>query len=194
MTEWLKQAEIFAFVAAILLIGIAAGDGKEENPPIIVLSEDRDEFRFALGSADLPHAFRAALSETIVPMVEELAAACACDAIELVGHTDGTPVRGGSNLDTRIVTLFEKGDLSELRPGSNIDLGMMRALSVVSFLRAKQREGRLSAIEYIIPLSAGQLIGRDNTLTDLRDLEPERLRRRIEIRLRRAGEARRLTF
>ena len=74
-----------------------------------------------------------------------------------------------------------------MTPGSNLDLGMMRALAIIELLQKSRSEGWLKRIAYFFPYSAGQAIGLDKKIiledTDIED----RVRRRIEIRLLRSA-------
>lgn len=58
------------------------------------------------------------------------------NVIEVIGHTDAVPVNGSSNLDQRLnkVANNPNSGVNILRAGSNTDLGLMRALSVVKAL------------------------------------------------------------
>lgn len=184
--KFLKQAEIFSFIAAILLVNVIFMEKqRKENPPIIILSESEARFRFAFGSATIPEFFDHALKSSILPMLDSLSQAYDCDAIEVVGHTDSAPmIPVYSNLDIHLASYFREGRIDSLAPGSNLDLGMMRALAIIRLLRRSQaQDSLLAGIKYFFPYSAGQMIRLDRSLitadTDARDAA----RRRIEIRL-----------
>lgn len=183
--EFLKQSEIFAFIAAILLFNVVFLEkARQENPPIIVLSEEEDSFRFDSGSAKIPPAFLHALNSYIIPLIDSLSQAYNCDAIEVVGHTDEEPLQNPfSNLDYRLLEAAGKGDYHALSPGSNLDLGMMRALSIITALKKSQSAGLLSQIQYFHPYSAGQMIDLDRHLISSPTGGRDARRRRIEIRL-----------
>jgi outer membrane protein OmpA-like peptidoglycan-associated protein len=150
----------------------------DDQPPIIIMSEARG-YTFRTGSADLSDAFAQALDDSVAPRIAELANRYRCNVVEIVGHTDGQPVGGLSSLD---VTFSDRSaDLQRVVPGSNADLGLMRAWAVKRHLTGKPSMNGLQ----IQAMSAGALIlpgGPEADLTDKRD-RPER--RRIEIRLRR---------
>lgn len=183
--EFLKQSEIFAFLAAFFLIAIILQQKEhQENPPIIRLSEKDESFRFELGSPEVPPRFREAIQKEIIPHLEELSRKCQCDAIEVVGHTDGVRIQQPvSNLDDKLLGAFLTNEIETLHPGSNIDLGMMRALAIISVLKESQNAGQLKQISFFLPYSAGQMILPDQHLAEADIKAPDRARRRIEIRL-----------
>jgi outer membrane protein OmpA-like peptidoglycan-associated protein len=97
-----------------------------DAPPNIVLGE-ADGYKFASGSAEIEQRFRDKLREKYFPeLVETIREDRRVDTIEVVGHTDSSPVIGISNLDTEL----GKSALAQLKPGSNADLGLLRALAV----------------------------------------------------------------
>ncbi len=196
--EFLKQSEIFAFLAAFFLIAILLQQkaaerqqGLREHPPIIRMSEEDESFRFELGSAEVSPRFRRAIEEVIVPKLNEQGRKCGCDAIEVVGHTDGVHVsQRFSELDEKLAASFAGGKIERLLPGSNMDLGMLRALAVIKILRESRDAGRLKGVTYFFPYSAGQMIRPDQRLAEADIKTPDGSRRRIEIRLLKASERR----
>jgi hypothetical protein len=190
-----KQSELFAFLALFFMLSVffverdraKEKEKQAETPPIIVLSEEDATYRFDLGSAEVSPAFMEALRNLVVPLLDSLSEMYACDVIEVVGHTDGSVVGGSySNLDDRLVSAFHEGAAAGLRPGSNLDLGMMRAAAITHIMTEQQRGGHLRRIRYFHPLSAGQMIRVDRTIAASDELEPDTERRRIEIRLLRS--------
>ena len=195
--EFLKQSEIFAFLAALFLIAIVLPDsesgreqGAREDPPIIRMSEEKASFRFELGSAEVSPQYRQAIETIIVPQLEVSLRECGnCDAIEVVGHTDGVHVsKRYSQLDEKVAVSFASGKVEGVLPGSNIDLGMLRALAILKILRESRDEGRLKGVTYFFPYSAGQMILLDESLAKDDVGKDERERRRIEIRLLRSSQ------
>jgi flagellar motor protein MotB len=152
----------------------------DDQPPIISLSE-ANGYLFASGSAALSVEFSSALSQRIVPEILRLAAQHKCDVVEVVGHTDGQEMRGRSNLDTSLTD--EVASIADLRAGSNADLGLMRAWSVVTYLRFHPELGGLQ----LHALSASYLVAESGDNADLSDHSDRPSRRRIEIRLRRSA-------
>lgn len=183
--EFLQQAEIFAFLAAIFLINVIfLQKQQQENPPIIILSEKEKNYRFDLGSAKIPALFQQALKTHIIPILDSLSHVYDCDAIEVIGHTDGAPINNlSSNLDDKLISFFNQNQVENLSPGSNVDLGLMRALAIVQILKQSQKRGKLKKIKYFFPYSAGQMIKTNRLLMEKDSFEKDKTRRRIEIAL-----------
>lgn len=155
-----------------------------DNPPLIILSERNQNYRFAVGSSEISEEFEEALDTRIIPVLEEQSRRCNCDAIEVIGHTDNLPVSGGqSNLDEQLIRAFNQAQTPNLIPGSNLDLGMMRALSIIRYLKQAQQQGRLTQIDYFLPYSAGQMLKPNHTLDTSPETRENARRRRIEMRL-----------
>jgi len=183
-----RQVQLEAQAAEIARLKIDLARAKAEveaaaRPPIVVLAETNRRFAFEVGSAALPEEFQQALVSEVIPQLERFSQECGCDAIEVIGHTDGLPVQGRSNLDRRLVSAFNRAELPGLVPGSNLDLGMLRALSIVRALKAAQREGALPGIRYFLPYSAGQMLRLDRSLEANSVTLRDENRRRIELRL-----------
>nr|VFJ86366.1 MAG: Flagellar motor protein MotB [Candidatus Kentron sp. H]VFJ88195.1 MAG: Flagellar motor protein MotB [Candidatus Kentron sp. H]VFJ95421.1 MAG: Flagellar motor protein MotB [Candidatus Kentron sp. H] len=152
-----------------------------EKPPIITLSEETREFRFPSSSAEVSRPFAEALRKNIIPDLDRLSKEYDCDVIEIIGHTDGVPVKPArSNID---YITHSKDDVVF---GSNLDLGMLRAISVMRIFEKAQKQGKLTRIKYFMPYSAGQFVRPDKRLAWGRETEGDRARRRIEIRLLRS--------
>ena len=187
----IKQTEIFAFLALFFLLSVFFVEMEREQeartPPIIVLSEERDEYKFGLGSANVPSLFVRALTHEVVPLLDSLSTEYDCDVIEVVGHTDGSIVGGqDSDLDHDLAAAYREGRANELNPGSNVDLGMLRAVAIINILQDLRSPERLGSIRYFYPYSAGQIIRLDKTISEAGDFAPDSQRRRIEIRLLRS--------
>ena len=173
-------------VGPLIEKGLAAEKkGEHDWPPIINLSEARGYF-FQTGKAELTPDFEDKLRTTIVPQLLDLARQFRVTTIEVVGHTDEQKiVQRYSNLDGFIVdVLHNTGNVANLIPADNAGLGLARATAVVRFLSLDER---LKAYT-LLPLSGGQLIGVDDSLTKGGGGD-ERERRRIEIRVRRANSS-----
>jgi flagellar motor protein MotB len=175
--------------------------GEHDWPPIITLGED--QYKFPSGSAELSPTFKQQLKTDIVPELLTNIAKFRVDVVEVIGHTDEQPIAlrtsnqttafqvpnqtsRTSNLD-RLLPQAAKGSvpIKSLIPADNAGLGLSRAVSVVRELIA---DGRLPQPQYrILPLSGGQLIDTNETLTTGAPGDIPR-RRRIEIRLRRSQE------
>ncbi|MHA7831798.1 MAG: hypothetical protein ACX93O_11920 [Flagellimonas sp.] len=188
--EMLMKTEVFVFLAFIFLFfvlfySIKLKENEEEqkrNPPIIILSEENENHRFNSGSAEIPLSLLSEIKTSIVPQLETWILEYKCDAIMVIGHTDEEAVSNRvSNLDYELTNELNGQTQNPIKPGSNVDLGMMRSLAVLKELRKFLGKSKLDSIKYWLPYSAGQLILTDDQLdldyTNSRD----KSRRRIEI-------------
>ena len=103
-----------------------------DKPPIIELDEGNPIFRFTPGSASLNARFSQELKEETFPnLLKTLKKFPKVDTIEIIGHTDGVSVSRKGTMDTYLPDILHRGSsLDRLRPGSNADLGLMRALAI----------------------------------------------------------------
>lgn len=104
-----------------------------DKPPIINLTDSAaNRYNFDSGSAELNSEFLVELQKEVFPDMKIIINKYkAIDTLEFVGHTDGTELSRKSNFDTMLPEYLEKkSQLSSLRPGSNVDLGLLRALAV----------------------------------------------------------------
>ncbi|NEQ16111.1 MAG: flagellar motor protein, partial [Moorea sp. SIO3E2] len=170
-----------------LQVQIAAAPKPPDTPPIIVI-KDQGAYRFDSGSAEIPSAMKDYIRQQIVPAIESNAKDYEINVVELIGHTDGQPNLGAGNIDQTIGNVVNKNSsISQLRPGSNADLGLMRALAVVQLLREIQsKEGRLKGLQFRA-YSAAQLILPNGKIAPI-SLKDDQTRRRIEIRFTRLGK------
>lgn len=160
-----------------------------DAPPFIELSE-AEGYQFNSGSAELSPKMNAYISGTLVPKIKANANTYQINLVEVIGHTDGEANGGmSSDLDQKLEEVARNPNVSinKLSPGSNADLGLMRALAVVKKLRSIQAKDKgLKGINFRA-YSAAQLFlptGQFATINPNPDLE----RRRIEIRFTRLGE------
>ncbi|EFA72337.1 hypothetical protein CRD_01880 [Raphidiopsis brookii D9] len=194
----MEQAEIFVFIASFFLIalGFKEPDGPvkkpSEHPPIILFPES-SRYNFRSGRAELSSEFRDHIRTKLKPKILEVVKQYKdIDAIEVIGHTDGRPINSveqsisshNSNLDNNLERVnLGKLSVSRLQPGSNTDLGIMRALAVVQEL--KQSGGGISKLN-LRAYSAGQLLLEDGQPAPI-DTTDNPERRRIEIRFTKLG-------
>jgi outer membrane protein OmpA-like peptidoglycan-associated protein len=108
------------------------------------------------------------------------------DSVEVIGHTDGQPSPGASNLDLLLPNASRSTTLSGYRAGSNTDLGLLRALAVAHHLKGQlDPEDKIGLT--IRPYSAGSLIANDGAYAPA-DKSDRAERRRIELRFTRQQE------
>jgi len=178
---WIPMTDMLTNTLLILSLFIAVMTlARAMNPkaPSINL-EDSAKYRFASGSFSLTADFKSALRNEAMPMIRHTIRCFGSDSIELVGHTDGTPAGGASNLDRLLSGGVSPSTLQRLNAGSNADLGLLRALAVkteIQYLLGKEGSG----ISYRA-LSAGSLIGTHGSV-DPAGNKSDGSRRRIEIR------------
>jgi outer membrane protein OmpA-like peptidoglycan-associated protein len=159
-----------------------------DTPPIIVI-KDQGVYRFASGSAEIPQQMSNYILKQIVPEIEAITKQYGINVVEIIGHTDGQ-ANGNviSNLDVNLEGVVSgNGLVGKLQAGSNADLGLLRALSVVKVLRdIQKKEGKLSGLSFRA-YSAAQLILPNGQFAGTAR-QDDVTRRRIEIRFTRLGE------
>jgi flagellar motor protein MotB len=154
---------------------------RPDQPPVITISEV-EVYSFASGQFELTPGFMRYIADKLIPQLGGLAATYSCDVIDVIGHTDEQPVQTASNLDKSLLSTGNDRSI-HLQPGSNLDLGFLRASAVI---RAIQADGRLGAMHFYA-YSAGQTILPGGEIASPEKRPPsDATRRRIEIRLRRS--------
>jgi flagellar motor protein MotB len=204
----LQQSEIFFVLFLLIVVAtIVLWADAEKNkpptagsatpprkPPIITLPE-ASGYRFESGSAELSDEFQTKLVSRIIPLLQAIADTFHVDVIEVIGHTDGQIVRMGGragNLDfilEDVASSLNPNELSSLIPYSNADLGLMRALAIIKFIKANASAWVESKQIAFRPYSAAQLLMPDGSFANV-DRDPDAERRRIEIRFTRLSEKR----
>lgn len=181
-----------ALAAAIFMASLASERGEleeeiarlraVETPPIVTLAEAQG-YSFASGSADLSPEFRDLLVTIVIPQVVELSQTYGATVVEVVGHTDESPIRTAtpSNLDGRLLAYLDGSPGEPLRAADNAGLGLARAAAVARVIRNHPESDILT----VIPMSAAQTTERGDLPATAGGLLNEQDRRRIEIRLRR---------
>lgn len=205
----LQQSEIFFVLFLLLILAVivlvstlkkteaelkkAEAKNQEtkvhEKPPIITLSE-ASGYRFRSGSAELSVEFQEKLLKNIIPGMPKIASEFGVNVIEVIGHTDGQIISrmfGNGNMDFELEDVAHNTStpdaVNSLIPASNVDLGLMRALSVIKFIQNNQ-EGELLREFRFRPYSAGQLLLPDGQMAQI-NRDPDANRRRIELRFTR---------
>lgn len=176
----------------------------DNKPPIIQIRENHDnkgDYRFESGSSSMNLKFIAGLAKNEFRQLAEMILERQSDGpnrvntLEIIGHTDQVPLkneRGRGNLDAKLPDYLQsRVELASLNPGSNNDLGLLRALAVKQqwqhFIESHPHSEMLQRIR-IRCYSAGQTIPPDDSLEDDNALsqpssERQKLARRIEMRL-----------
>jgi len=181
---WIGYTDLLSNSLLILLLTVAVtalARASSEKPPLLRLTEE-DSFRFGSGSYLLSSDFTKSLDRRI-PEIRDTIAKYRIDSVEVIGHTDGQPSPGMSNLDLLLPRANRSSVLLGYHAGSNTDLGLLRAVAVANYLRHKLDPTGTRGL-LIRPYSAGSLISNDGQYlpADTRDRAD---RRRIEVRFTR---------
>ncbi|MEL6496149.1 MAG: flagellar motor protein [Cyanobacteria bacterium J06623_7] len=157
-------------------------------PPVVVI-QDSGGFQFESGSATLPRELKNYITMDLVDRIERISQQRNLYVVEIIGHTDGQVNFGRGNLDQQLEEVASgKRSVESLTPGSNADLGLMRALEVVKQLQTVQEQTeRLKGVQFR-PYSAAQLQLPSGEFADA-ERNPNANRRRIEIRFSPLGKA-----
>ena len=157
-------------------------------PPVVVI-QDSGEYQFTSGSATLPQELKNYIATDLVQRIEQISQQRNLYVVEIIGHTDGqVNFNRAGNLDRQLEAVAQgKQPIDNLTPGSNADLGLMRALEVVKQLQQAQQQGRLSGVQFRA-YSAAQLQLPSGDFADS-NRDPDASRRRIEIRFSPLGKA-----
>lgn len=203
----LKQAEIFALLAMFFLIMLVSSQNsmqlpatRSAYPPSIPIPSDALYFETAKAFPEEgPNYLREYVKENIVPKLKNQLDRYDVNMIEVIGHTDGSPVNGRGTLDRKLLnelaglntadSNIEYNELVEkfrkLQAGSNADLGLIRALIVVKTLQdlLLRDEYFSQKIEAFKAYSAGQLYSPSSEpFAAPANSNSDPQRRRIEVR------------
>jgi outer membrane protein OmpA-like peptidoglycan-associated protein len=157
-------------------------------PPVVVI-QDSGGYQFDSGSASLPEELKNYITMDLVDRIERISQQRNLYVVEIIGHTDGQVNFGNGNLDRQLEEVAQGNQpVDSLKPGSNADLGLMRALEVVKQLQIVQEQtGRLEGVQFR-PYSAAQLQLPTGEFANP-NRNPDANRRRIEIRFSPLGKA-----
>ena len=161
-----------------LISKLEEANRKLQTATPIVIDEKSGKFKFQSGSAELNPALKTYIRQHIIPAIETITKDREIDFIQVIGHTDGQGIQQTSNLDKNIESVASrKQSVKMLVPGSNTDLGLMRALAVVQEI---ENTGKLKNVKFRA-FSAGQLYLPSGKLAAV-NRDADASRRRIEIR------------
>ena len=184
---WIGYTDLLSNSLLVLLLTItvaALARANNEKPPLLRLTE-KESFRFGTGSYTLNQQFKSALDGRL-PWIQEQMKKYRIDSVEIIGHTDGQPSPGNSNLDLLVPNSGSSANLKGYQAGSNTDLGLLRAIAVSKYLKIKLAASGIKNIT-VRPYSAGSLIGVDGAFAPA-DMNERAERRRIELRFTRQDE------
>ncbi|MFM7881505.1 MAG: hypothetical protein ACKO8H_06570 [Microcystis panniformis] len=161
-----------------LISKLEEANRKLQTATPIVIDEKSGKFKFQSGSAELNPALKTYIRQRIIPAIETITKDREIDFIQVIGHTGGQGIQKTSNLDKNIESVASrKQSVKMLVPGSNTDLGLMRALAVVQEIEST---GKLKNVKFRA-FSAGQLYLPSGKLAAV-NRDADASRRRIEIR------------
>jgi outer membrane protein OmpA-like peptidoglycan-associated protein len=176
--------------------GIAKINKELNDKPPIIQIKDSDKYRFPSGSAEMDENFSNNLNQNEFKILADeivkrnSGGDLKVDTLEVIGHTDGQAFRRAGNLDDRLPSYLtlENSDLGLLLPGSNNDLGLLRALALkkawIKFIDSHDDSTVLKKVQ-VRCYSAGQTILDEDAdpknQDSYRQANPKA--RRIEIRL-----------
>ena len=175
------------FIGAKFYIDQKLTNAKKTIFPPNIIIENVGKYAFPSGRGDLTKELKKFVRNELVNKIEENIEKYDISIIEIIGYTDGQIVSSSySNLDNILEKVANQiVPIEELRPNSNADLGLVRALAVVKELQKIQREeGRLKKLnpkQGFRAYSAAQLTLRRGEFSKA-DAKSDADRRRIEIR------------
>ena len=185
--ETIDNTELKQQLKSALLLNeqLQTANNRLKTASPIIIDEKSGEFRFTSGSAELNSDLKNYLQTEIIPTIKTTIQQKEIDFIQVIGHTDGQGIDRAGNLDKNIEQVAQgKQKVKQLIPGSNADLGLMRALAVVQEI---QQTSGLKNIEFRA-YSAGQLYLPNGKLANV-NRNADATRRRIEIRFIPPGQS-----
>jgi flagellar motor protein MotB len=172
------MSNAFMIITFMLIVSLLKIPRNKELASPIIIDEKSGGFIFTSGSAELPPRFQMYLQNIIIAKIKKATNDKNTEFIQVIGHTDSQGISNSSNLDIKLISAADGNEkITTLKAGSNTDLGLMRAVSVVHFL--KQTKG-LEEVKFRA-YSAGQLYMPSGESAKI-DRGADDTRRRIEIR------------
>jgi hypothetical protein len=168
---------ILSLFLLLALIQSAELNRKLQNAEPIKIDEKSGQFTFDLGKAVLSKPLKTHIKSQVIPDIVKVIKekGGTIEFIQVIGYTDGKKNDGTSNLDNKLDKITMKQNfIKSLDPGSNADLGLMRALAVIQEIQKANLGIKFQAY------SAGQLYDKDGKFDPNGNEDKER--RRIEIR------------
>ena len=194
--SYLKFGEIFAILAMVFFVMLIL---LSRNSPIYIINLKDADYGFESGSSRIGVDFRDGLESFVIPEIRAKIQEYDYDVVEIIGHTDrdvlSIPGTNASEKEMRNyinrVTTFDRnivqvalGENLTIYPGSNSDLGLMRALSIRKYLLDRsQNDPVLNRIKYFLPYSGAQLITKEHKVSAKVGKDDQSKLRRVEIRL-----------
>ena len=175
------MSNAFMIISFLLLVNVVQAlsiSQKLKSASPIIIDEKSGNFKFPSGSAELTTDLKKYIETNIAPEIEKATKKDNIDFIQVIGHTDSQGISNASNLDGKLTSAASgKGKITDLKAGSNADLGLMRAIAVVQFLQQAKKLDEVKFRAY----SAAQLYLPSGKLSS-QNVIADDARRRIEIR------------
>ncbi|NCJ05598.1 hypothetical protein GS597_03560 [Synechococcales cyanobacterium C] len=163
----------------------SANESLQSATPIII-DEQSGDFKFQSGSAQLTSELKKYIETDIIVNIQNITQKHNIEFIQVIGHTDGQTINRSSNLDEKLeLAALGQQPVAQLAPGSNADLGLMRAIAVIQLLQTSEQLKDIDFRAY----SAAQLYLPSGKLATVNRSDDES-RRRIEIRFVPPGQQR----
>ena len=144
----------------------------------ILIDEKSGKFSFTTNSAKLSPDLEKYLNEQKIPEIQNILQKHDIDFIQVIGYTDSQEINRTGNLDRKLDKVtFNQEKVDVLIPGSNTDLGLMRALAIIQEI---ERSGKVKGTRFQA-YSAGQIYDENGKLIKFDRKNNPKLRR-IEIR------------
>ncbi len=183
------MSNAFMIISFLLLVNVVQAlsiSQKLKSASPIIIDEKSGNFKFPSGSAELTPDLKKYIQTSIAPEIEKATKKDNIDFIQVIGHTDSQGISNASNLDGKLTSAASgKGKITDLKAGSNADLGLMRAIAVVQFLQQAKKLDEVKFRAY----SAAQLYLPSGKLSS-QNVIADDARRRIEIRFVPRGQNR----
>ncbi|MFN9176122.1 MAG: flagellar motor protein [Synechocystis sp.] len=157
---------------------LAKANERLQSATPILIDEKSGKFSFTSNSAKLSPDLKNYLNEKKIPEIQSILQKHDIDFIQVIGYTDSQEINRTGNLDRKLDKVtFNQEKVDVLVPGSNTDLGLMRALAIIQEI---ERSGKVKNIRFQA-YSAGQIYDENGQLIKF-DREDNPKLRRIEIR------------
>jgi flagellar motor protein MotB len=183
------MSNAFMVISFLLLVNVVQAlsiSQKLKSASPIIIDEKSGNFKFPSGSAELTPGLKKYIQDNIAPEIEQATKKDNIDFIQVIGHTDSQGISNASNLDGKLtLAATGNGKITDLKAGSNADLGLMRAVAVVQFLQQTRKLDKVKFRAY----SAAQLYLPSGKLAS-QNIIADDTRRRIEIRFVPRGQSR----
>lgn len=151
----------------------------------ILIDEQSGQFSFTSNSATLSPDLKKYLNEQKIPEIVNIINNRNIDFVQVIGYTDSQEISRTGNLDKKLDSVaMNRERVDILTPGSNADLGLMRALAIVQEI---EKSGKVKGIKFRA-YSAAQLYDEAGNISEFDRRDNPRLRR-IEIRFIPPGQS-----